>query len=425
LPGHKGRIYDVVFKPNQAAIASGSRDKTIKLWQLNNKIITRFYGHTGRVYDVIFSPDDQLIASAGRDKTIKLWNRQGKLLRTFPEHTDPNNIIGHTDAIEKLTFSPDGKLIASASWDKTIKIWKVTGELLRTIPKHTEEVYGIAFTPDGKNIASLSADRTLRIWDLQGNQIQSIDLHGSQVYDLQFSHDGQFLLLAIDTNIQTLERNPGEANTYRLGRKIGNCQILDTNCHAHEDDIEEVTINADSTLIATASRDSTVKVWDLEGYNLYTLWGHEGELEGVNFSADGQKLVSASRDGTLVIWENLPDVALIRQELAKHNQPINYGDFKPESHDDKFMRSSGETVKGKVLRGHQAEVYAGVFSSDGKTLVSASADQTVILWDLHLALNANRLINYGCAWTKNYLTHGDLVQNTALEKKLCDDLPPD
>lgn len=423
LPGHKARIYDVVFKPNQMAIASASRDKTIKLWQLDNQIITRFYGHTDRVYDVIFSPDNQLIASAGRDETIKLWNRQGKLLQNFPNN--PDSTDKHTAAIEKIAFSPDGKLLASASWDHTVKLWSITGQLQKTITGHTAEVFGVAFSPDGQILATLGGDRTLRLWDLQGNPLQKIDLQGGHVYDLHFSQDGELLLIAIDDAVQTLERNPSGARTYRLGRKIGNCQILDANCHAHGDDIEEVSINADKTLIATASRDSTVKVWDREGHNLYTLWGHDGELEGVSFSADGKKLVSASRDGTLVIWENLPDIHRIQQELADHGGVINYGDFKPTIQADLFGRDGDGTVQSKVLRGHQAEVYTGSFSADGQTLVSASADQTVILWDLQLALNINSLIRYGCDWTKNYVRNADLQRNPSLDKKFCEHLPTD
>ncbi|HAJ61017.1 MAG TPA: hypothetical protein DCP31_18615, partial [Cyanobacteria bacterium UBA8543] len=63
-------------------------------------------GHSDKVYAVSFSPDSQILASAGKDKTIKLWRRDGKLLRTLSRHQDQ---------ILAVSFSPlDGKTIASA-----------------------------------------------------------------------------------------------------------------------------------------------------------------------------------------------------------------------------------------------------------------------------------------------------------------------
>ena len=61
------------------------------------------------------SPDNKVLASGSSDKTIKLWHLEtGELIATLAEHTNP---------VSAIAISHDGRLLASASWDNTIKVW--------------------------------------------------------------------------------------------------------------------------------------------------------------------------------------------------------------------------------------------------------------------------------------------------------------
>ena len=285
LTGHLGEVNSLGFNPPGTTLASGSDDKTVKIWNLNNRQETRtLNGHKGIVYSVAISPDGQTLVSGSQDNTIKVWNlNTGQEIRTLK---------GHSSFINCVAITPDSQKIASGSYDKTIKVWDLnTGQEIRTLEGHTGHILSVVISPDGQKIASASADRTIKVWNLNtGKEIRTLNKHLGDVNALAISPDGQLLVSTSDDRTVTL----WNLNT---GKEIRTFQ-------GHTADVNAVAFSPDGEKIATGSDDSTVKFWNLStGQEIRSFKGHSGEVFAVAFSRDGKTLVSGSKDKTIKIWQ--------------------------------------------------------------------------------------------------------------------------
>jgi WD40 repeat protein len=107
-----------VISSDGAYALSASWDKSLRLWELSTGQTTRtFVGHTNDVLSVSFSADNRQIVSGSRDRTIKLWNTLGDCKFTITDK-------GHTEWVSCVRFSPNPQnpVIVSAGWDKLVKV---------------------------------------------------------------------------------------------------------------------------------------------------------------------------------------------------------------------------------------------------------------------------------------------------------------
>jgi WD40 repeat protein len=284
LTGHAGEVNTIAVSSDGQQIATGSDDRTIKIWSLNtHKELRTLKGHSQWVYSVAISPDDRTVVSGSKDETIKVWHlNTGQELRSLP---------AHASYINSVAISPDGQKIASGSYDKTVKIWNLnTGQELHTLTGHSREVLSVVFSPDGQKLASASADRTIKLWDLNTlKELHTLTGHLGDVNAVTISPDSQELAsVSDDKTLKVWNLNTGkELRTFT----------------GHSGDVNAVAFNPDGQTIATGSDDKTIKIWNpITGEELGTLRGHLDPVFGVAFTPDSQTLVSTSKDKTIKIW---------------------------------------------------------------------------------------------------------------------------
>ena len=289
--------------------------------------------------------------------------------------------FNHGVSVYTVAFSPDGGLLASAGNNNKVIIWDIMSRKERgTIRGHTKSVKSVVFSPDGQKLASASHDGYVRLWDVSSRNRLHAFLHGGWVRSVAFSPDGNTLVSG-------------------GGDKKGSITLWDiqenrrkTDFPGHVGNVESVMFSPNGQLLASSSRDRTVKLWDVSNQQLRkNLTKHKNVVHAVAFSPDSKTIATSSDDYTIKLWntssgENVADFKIAGgmnvRALALKFSPN--GKYLALACSDNTVRlfSVVERKEATKFRGHNGAVYSIAFSPDGKTLASGGQDRTVLLWNI-------------------------------------------
>ena len=302
MRGHRHTITSLVLSADGRRLASSSRDGTVRVWDaatgVQEATLSRGWWRPA-MWVAAISADGSLVAGGSDDFVVRVWEVTTRRLRV--------SLDGHTQSIRVLGWSPDGRVFASGGRDTTVRLWDAsTWQLLRTLP-HDNTVRGMAWAPDGARLFTGTADDVIYAWDVAtGTLLGTLRGHANTVHALAITADGRTLVSgAADQTLRLWSLAPtASASVLRLDRSDEPVTRWERYGVYPGPEVMAVAASRDGRLIASAHRESSIRLWRLpDGAPIAKIASPAETTYAVVFSRDGRYLYSGGDDDAIYRWD--------------------------------------------------------------------------------------------------------------------------
>eukprot|EP00871_Galdieria_phlegrea_P003935 jgi/Galph1/4542/GphlegSOOS_G3181.1 len=332
--------------------------------------VTLLLGHQREVFVCAWHPKKPLLATGSADSTVRLWKlgRNGKeMLEESVESVELKHSFPPTQDkdITTLEWNGDGSLLATGCYDGQIRFWTDEGVLQTAVEAHTGPIFSVKWNRRSNFLLSGSVDKTCAVYDVTQNRVvKRFSFHTGPILDVDWRDDTSFASCSTDKTIYVCRVD--EDAPLRV-------------FHGHEDEVNAVKWDPSGNFLASCSDDRTVKIWSLEARQgtgqttscLYDFREHSRDIYAIRWSPTGPNtenvnkpllLASASFDHTVKLWDI--QAGNCKWTLSKHSEPVYSVAFSP---DGEYLASGSldrflhvwSVREGRIIRSFRAD--GGIF----------------------------------------------------------------
>lgn len=345
-------------------------------------------GHESEVFICAWNPSTDLLASGSGDSTARIWDMSDNT-------TSPNQLVlrhciqrGGTEVpsnkdVTSLDWNCDGTLLATGSYDGYARIWTTDGRLASTLGQHKGPIFALKWNKRGNYILSAGVDRTTIIWDAATGQCtQQFSFHMAPALDVDWQTNTSFASCSTDQRIHVCKMS--------VDKPIKSFQ-------GHTNEVNAIKWDPQGQLLASCSDDMTLKIWSMKQDNcVHDLQAHSKEIYTIKWSPTGQGtqnpnmnliLASASFDSTVRLWDVERGACL--HTLTKHTEPVYSVAFSP---DGKFLASGSfdkcvhiwSTQSGQLVHSYKGTggIFEVCWNSRGTKVGASASDGSVFVLDM-------------------------------------------
>ncbi|KPP70615.1 F-box-like/WD repeat-containing protein TBL1X-like, partial [Scleropages formosus] len=348
LRGHESEVFICAWNPVSDLLASGSGDSTARIWNLNEN------GSSGSTQLVL----RHCIREGGQD---------------VPSNKD----------VTSLDWNSEGTLLATGSYDGFARIWTKDGNLASTLGQHKGPIFALKWNKKGNSILSAGVDKTTIIWDAHtGEAKQQFPFHSAPALDVDWQNNTTFASCSTDMCIHVC--------------RLGSDRPLKT-FQGHTNEVNAIKWDPSGMLLASCSDDMTLKIWSMKQDScVHDLQAHSKEIYTIKWSPTGPgtsnpnsniMLASASFDSTVRLWDVERGICI--HTLTKHQEPVYSVAFSP---DGKFLASGSfdkcvhiwNTVSGALVHSYRGTggIFEVCWNSTGEKVGASASDGSVCVLDL-------------------------------------------
>ncbi|GAM22924.1 hypothetical protein SAMD00019534_060990 [Acytostelium subglobosum LB1] len=297
LTGHRGEVFSVKFNPFGTALASGSFDKEIYLWNVYGDCINYsvLKGHQGSILELHWDREGIELFSVSSDKSVGLWDTvEGTLVKRIREHKKFVNSC--------CPARRGPPLVATASDDCTARLFDTRQRHSIETFTHKFPVTAVAMSDSSDQVITGCLDNVVRVFDLRTQrEIMTLQGHNDSITGLAVSPDGSHLLSnSMDNSLKIWDIRPF-APPNRCTNTLTGAQ------HNFEKILLKCSWSPDGQRVSAGSSDGQVYVWDVSSSKiLYRLPGHTGSVNQVDFHPFEPIIASGSSDKTIFLGEIKP-----------------------------------------------------------------------------------------------------------------------